>query len=406
MALQGKHILLGVTGSIAAYKAAMLVRLLIKSGAQVKIVMSEAGKDFITPLTLATLCKSPVLIDNFDPTNGAWNSHISLGEWADYYIIAPATANTLAKMAGGIADNLLLTTYLSARCPVGVAPAMDLDMYAHPATQENLQKLRELGVAVVEPETGELASGLSGKGRMAEPEVIAEAIKSELAGCRLLSGRKVLVTAGATVEPIDPVRYISNYSTGKMGYAIADELARRGAEVTLVTGAATATLKTIRKVNVVKTTTAEEMYQACDAVFDSVNCAIFCAAVADYTPEHTESKKIKHTDAAISLKLKPTRDIASELSQRKREGEQLTIGFALESEGGKSAIAHAQGKLDRKNLDAIILNTLQDPGAGFGTDTNKVTIIDREGSTAFPLKDKEAVAEDIADYLCRRMKIR
>lgn len=406
MALQGKHILLGVTGSIAAYKAAMLVRLLIKSGAQVKVVMSEAGKDFITPLTLATLCKSPVLIDNFDPTNGAWNSHISLGEWADYYIIAPATANTLAKMAGGIADNLLLTTYLSARCPVGVAPAMDLDMYAHPTTQENLAKLRKLGVAIVEPEAGELASGLSGKGRMAEPEVIAEAIKSEMAGCRLLSGRKVLVTAGATVEPIDPVRYISNYSTGKMGYAIADELARRGAEVTLVTGAATATLKTTRTVNVIQATTAEEMYRACDTVFSGVNCAIFCAAVADYTPEHTEPKKIKHTDAEISLRLKPTRDIAGELSQRKREGEQLTIGFALESEGGKSAIAHAQGKLDRKNLDAIILNTLQDPGAGFGTDTNKVTIIDREGSTAFPLKDKEAVAEDIADYLCRRMKIR
>lgn len=384
----------------------MLVRSLVKAGAEVRVIMSEPAKDFITPLTMATLSKHPVLIDNFDPTNGAWNSHISLGEWADYYIIAPATANTLAKMANGVADNLLLTTYLSVRCPVGVAPAMDLDMYAHEATRQNLRTLEQRGVEIIEPGEGELASGLIGKGRMAEEDEIIEAIKSRLSDCHPLTGKKVLVTAGATVEAIDPVRYISNYSTGKMGYAIADELARRGAEVFLVTGSASATLKARKNIQIIKALEAESMYNACSELFDRMNCAVFCAAVADYTPETKSGEKIKHCEGPITLKLKPTRDIAEEMGSRKRQGEQLTIGFALESEGGEGAMAYAQSKLDKKNLDAIILNTLQDSGAGFGTDTNKVTIIDRESNLAFPLKSKEEVAIDIVEYLCRRLKIR
>lgn len=419
MSLQGKHILLGVTGSIAAYKAAMLIRLLVKEGAEVRVVMSQAARDFITPLTLATLCKHPVLADNFDPTNGAWNSHISLGEWADHYLIAPATANTLAKMAGGIADNLLLCTYLSARCPVSVAPAMDLDMYRHPATQGNLSLLRKRDkVGIIEPADGELASGLVGKGRMAEPEDIygylSSCFSSENRKEPPLTGKKILVTAGATVEPIDPVRFVSNYSTGKMGYAIAEALAMRGAEVTLVRGAVTAALsRAYDNIEIVTALSAEQMYEACARLFPTVDGAVFCAAVADYTPASPAKEKIKHdlsSDETFTLSLQKTQDIAAEMGRIKRQG-QVTIGFALETAPAGAdgqGLAYARHKLTAKNLDAIVLNSLRDEGAGFGVDTNKVTVIDRDPTvpaTDIPLKSKSEVAGDIADYLGRKFGV-
>lgn len=418
MSLQGKHILLGITGSIAAYKAAMLIRLLVKEGAEVRVVMSRAARDFITPLTLATLCKHPILVDNFDPTNGAWNSHISLGEWADHYLIAPATANTLAKMATGVADNLLLCTYLSARCRVSVAPAMDLDMYLHPATRKNIHILeRDYQVGIIEPEEGELASGLVGKGRMAEPERICDYLRSSFAGhcdtSLVLNGKKIMVTAGATVEPIDPVRFVSNYSTGKMGYALAEALARRGAEVTLVSGMATATIHNAA-VKVIHTLSAAEMYEACCSIFPEMDGAVFCAAVADFTPVAPATEKIKHdalTDdgGLFLLELKSTMDIAAEMGRIKRTAgskAQVTIGFALESDPDREVtMKYALSKLEKKNLDAIVLNSIRDEGAGFGGDTNRVTIIDRgtgTGAKCGPLKSKTEVAGDIADYLCHR----
>lgn len=419
MSLQGKHILLGVTGSIAAYKAAMLIRLLVKEGAEVRVVMSQAAKDFITPLTLATLCKHPILVDNFDPTNGAWNSHISLGEWADHYLIAPATANTLAKMAGGIADNLLLCTYLSARCPVSVAPAMDLDMYRHPATQENLSILRKRdNVGIVEPADGELASGLVGKGRMAEPEDIcgylSSCFSSESRKELPLIGKKILVTAGATVEPIDPVRFVSNYSTGKMGYAIAEALAMRGAEVTLVRGAVTAALScAYDNIEIVTALSAQQMYEACARLFPTADGAVFCAAVADYTPAHPMGEKYKHDrdpGQPFVLELKSTKDIAAEMGRLKKAG-QVTVGFALETASAGTdgqGLTYARHKLAAKNLDAIVLNSLCDEGAGFGVDTNKVTLIDRNetvSATDIPLKSKSEVAGDIADYICRKFGV-
>ncbi len=399
--LQGKHILVGVTGSIAAYKAAMLVRHLVKEGAEVRVVMSAAARDFITPLTLATLCKHPVLVDNFDPTNGAWNSHVRLGEWADHYLIAPATANTLARMAAGTADNLLLCTYLSARCGVSVAPAMDLDMYRHPSTQANLAKLRSLGVHVIEPATGELASGLVGAGRMEEPEAIVARLCELLVPSGPLAGKRVLVTAGATVERIDPVRYLSNDSTGTMGYALADELARRGARVTLVSGAATAALRYPERIERVDAPSAAEMFKACEALFPEADLALFCAAVADYTPAHPAARKIKHTAGqGMTLELRPTVDIAATLGARKRPG-QFLLGFALESENG---LEHATRKLHQKHLDAIVLNSLSDPGAGFGAHTNQITLLDADGARHFPLKCKREVACDIVEYLSRQIQ--
>lgn len=409
MSLQGKHILLGVTGSIAAYKAAMLIRLLAKDGAEIRVVMSQSARDFITPLTLATLSRNPILIDNFDPTNGAWNSHISIGEWADHYLIAPATANTLAKMAGGVADSLLLCTYLSARCPVSVAPAMDLDMYRHSATQANLATLQKRDhVTVIEPGAGELASGLVGKGRMAEPEQICAYLNHAFSPVdKPLHGKRILVTAGATVEPIDPVRFVSNHSTGKMGYALAEALAARGADVTLLSGAVTAVLsQPYANISIETAVSAAEMYAACARLFPAMDGAVFCAAVADYTPTHPASEKIKHDNpdnTSLHLELKPTQDIAAAMGRIKRAG-QVTVGFALET-SATAAQDYAQAKLAYKNLDAIVLNTLNDPGAGFGADTNKVTIIDRDpavGSTSYPLKSKTDVAADIADYIVRK----
>ncbi len=393
--LAGKHILLGVTGSIAAYKAASLVRLLVKAGCEVQVVMTTLAKQFITPLTMATLSKRPILVEFFDPENGAWNSHVKLGEWADCMLIAPATANTLAKMTWGVADNLLLTSYLSARCPVAVAPAMDLDMYAHPTTQENLARLRERGVRVVEPGSGFLASGLEGKGRMAEPEQIVAFLEEMFAADekkKSLAGKHLLVTAGGTREAIDPVRYITNHSTGKMGYALAEELAERGARVTLVS--APTRLETPRGVERVDVVSAEEMYEASVKVFAEADGAVMCAAVADYTPANVSQTKIKKSDDDLFIPLKRTRDIAAELGREK--GDRLLVGFALETD---HEAEHAAGKLERKNFDFIVLNSLRDAGAGFGVDTNVVTLIDRVGVEKLPLLSKREVAARIVDKI-------
>ncbi len=383
--------MLGVTGSIAAYKAAILVRNLVREGAGVRVVMTPLAKQFITPLTMATLSRNPILVDFFDPENGAWNSHVSLGEWADCYLIAPATANTIAKMASGIADNLLLTTYLSARCPVAVAPAMDLDMYAHPATQENLGALSARGVHVISPGEGELASGLSGKGRMAEPEEITAVLDMLLSRTDTLSGRRLVVTAGPTVEPIDPVRFVSNRSTGKMGYAIAGELAARGADVILVSGPTS--LPAPAGVRKVDTETADEMYAAFMEAFSGSDGAVMCAAVADYTPAEPSGSKLKKNGEGLSMAMKPTRDIAAEAGRIK--GSRLLAGFALETDDEE---AHAREKLRRKNFDFIVLNSLRDPGAGFAADTNRITVIPAGGEAErFPLESKREAACRIAD---------
>ncbi len=388
------NILLCVTGSIAAYKAAVLCRIFKVAGCSVKVIMTPLAKQFITPLTMATLSKNPILVEFFNPENGEWNSHISLGEWADCMVIAPATANTIAKMATGVADNLLLTTYLSARCPVVVAPAMDLDMYAHVATQTNLETLRQRGVAIVEPTDGELASGLIGKGRMAEPEHIAAFVEELISEKKKsLEGRHFLVTAGATIEPIDPVRYISNHSTGKMGYSIAASLAERGARVSLVSGRTDLDCPVgVERIDVLS---AEDMYNACCEVFESVDGAVMCAAVADYTPQSVAQTKIKKEgEDTMMIPLKKTRDIAASLGAIK--GKRIMVGFALETD---NELSNAQGKLARKNFDFVVLNSLQDSGAGFGHDTNKVTFVTASGSEELPLMSKREVAERICDKM-------
>ena len=393
--LNGKHIILGITGSIAAYKAAMLCRLLVKEGAEVRVIMTPLAKQFITPLTMATLSKHPILVEFFNPENGEWNSHVSLGEWADMLLIAPATANTLAKMTTGIADNLLLTTYLSARSKVAVAPAMDLDMYAHITTQQNLATLKERGVAIIEPAAGELASGLVGKGRMAEPEDIVEQVKAIFAEDekkKTLEGKRYIVTAGATIERIDPVRYITNHSTGKMGYAIAEELAKRGAEVKLISGRTT--LPIPQGVERIDTLSAEDMYNAAAREWREADGAVMCAAVADYTPVSVADKKLKKSDDDMRIELRRTKDIAKELGAAK-EGRVL-VGFALETDNEE---ANAQGKLVRKNLDFVVLNSLRDAGAGFRGDTNKITIIDHNGAEEHPLMSKREAAAVIVDKI-------
>lgn len=395
--MQGKHILIGVTGGIAAYKTAYLIRDLVKRGAEVKVIMTEKAKAFITPLTLATLSKNPILVDFFDPTNGAWNSHVSLGLWADAYIIAPATANTIAKMAHGIADNLLTTAYLSARCPIFVAPAMDLDMYAHPTTQENISYLKGKRVNIIDAGSGFLASGLEGKGRMAEPEEIANFVADYFSASKDLAGKKVLITAGPTYEKIDPVRFIGNHSTGKMGYALAEECAARGAKVSLVSGPVQIKAKH-PNINTISVTSAEEMYNAANAEFEDSNICILCAAVADFKPETQADEKIKREKDDLIIRLKPTQDIAASLGTKKRE-DQIMVGFALET---NNEAENAQGKLVRKNLDFIVLNSLKDANACFGYDTNKITIIEKDGTTkAFELKSKTEVAKDIIDNICK-----
>ena len=398
--LKGKHIILGVTGSIAAYKSAVLCRLLVSAGAEVKVVMTNLAKQFITPLTMATVSKNPILVDFFNPENGEWNSHVKLGEWADLYLIAPASANTMAKMATGIADNLLLTTYLSARCPVAVAPAMDLDMYAHVATQRNMEQLKQDGVHIIEPGSGFLASGLIGKGRMAEPQDIVEAVEAIFASeatnhekKKSLEGKRFLVTAGATIEPIDPVRFISNHSSGKMGYAVAESLAKRGAEVVLVSGRTA--LEKPQGVERVDVLSAEQMFEACVERFSKMDGAVMCAAVADYTPQVVAQEKIKKSDDDMSISLKRTRDIAAHLGQHKREG-QVLVGFAMETENEEQ---NAAGKLARKNLDFIVLNSLRKEGAGFRGDTNIVSLIDSREKVDLPLMSKADVAECIVDKI-------
>ena len=393
MSLAGKHILLGVTGSIAAYKAAVLCRLLKVAGAEVKVIMTPLAKEFITPLTMATLSKNPIAVEFYNPENGDWNSHISLGEWADCLLIAPATANTMAKMVAGIADNLLLTTYLSARHLVMVAPAMDCDMFAHPATQHNMEVLRERGVQIVESVEGELASGLVGKGRMAEPETIVAAVEAALSEKKKsLQGKRFLVTAGATIEAIDPVRFISNHSTGKMGYALAGELAARGAEVTLVSGRTSlAVPEGVQRVDVMS---AEEMYRAAVEAFEDADGAIMCAAVADYTPAEVATSKIKKSDDDMSIRLKRTKDIAAALGAEK--GGRLLVGFALETD---NETVNAEAKLAKKNLDFIVLNSLREEGAGFGVDTNRVSLIDSTSREELPLMSKREVAERIIDKI-------
>ena len=394
--LEGKKFVLGITGSIAAYKAAVLARMLIKKGAEVQIVITPAGKEFITPITLSALTSKPVISEFFSQRDGTWHSHVDLGLWADAMIVAPATASTIGKMAHGIADNMLITTYLSMKAPVFIAPAMDLDMFAHPATQHNLDILRSYGNHIIEPGEGELASHLVGKGRMEEPDNIVRILEDYFAKGAELAKKKVVITAGPTYEKIDPVRFIGNYSSGKMGYALAEECAARGAEVILVSGPVQLTTSHpgIRRIDV---ESAAEMHEATLREFADADAAILCAAVADFTPEEVADHKIKREHDDLMLRLKPTHDIAAALGQRK-QAHQCLVGFALETD---HEAEHAQNKLRRKNLNFIVLNSLRDAGAGFRHDTNKITILDAEGSTAYPLKSKKEVAADIVDRLCR-----
>ena len=391
--LNGKHIVLGVTGSIAAYKAAYLVRLLIKSGAEVQVVMTPAAKEFITPLTLSTLTRKPVVSEFFDRRDGSWNSHVDLGLWADAMLIAPCTASTLGKMASGVADNMLITTYYSMKAPVFIAPAMDLDMYLHPVTQRNMETLRSIGNIIIEPASGELASQLVGKGRMQEPEDIVAALEEYFTQQAQLSKKKILITAGPTYEQIDPVRFIGNWSTGKMGFALAEECAARGADVTLIAGPVN--LKTVHPgIKRIDVKTAHQMYEAAMEGFKDSDAAILCAAVADFTPAVTSDTKIKRK-GDMTITLKPTEDIAAALGAVKRPHQRM-VGFALETNDEQS---NAQSKLERKNLDFIVLNSLRDEGAGFGYDTNKVTLIDRNGMEELPLQSKKSVAKAIINKL-------
>ena len=396
--LENKKIVLGITGSIAAYKACVLARLLIKKGAEVQVVMTPSAKEFIKPLTLATLTQKPVVSEFFDRRDGSWHSHVSLGLWADAMLVAPASASTIGKMANGIADNMLVTTYLSMKAPVFVAPAMDLDMYAHPTTQANLKKLASYGNHIIEPGTGFLASKLEGKGRMEEPEKIVEALEQFFASEQRLAGKKVLITAGPTYEKIDPVRFIGNYSSGKMGFALAETCAEQGAEVTLVSGPVM--LQTNHpNIHRIDVESANEMYEAATKHFPKADITILCAAVADFTPKSTADKKIKRKGDDLTIMLQPTQDIAAALGATKKK-KQVLVGFALETD---NELNNAKDKMKRKNFDFIVLNSLQDKGAGFRVDTNKVTIIDKHnGITAYDTKSKKEVAKDIIEAIYNR----
>lgn len=396
--LQDKKIILGVSGSIAAYKAALLTRLLIKSGSEVKVIMTPAAHDFITPLTLSTLSKNPVLTEFKKDETGEWNNHVDLGLWADALVIAPASANTLAKMASGQCDNLLLAVYLSARCPVFFAPAMDLDMLRHPATEKNIATLASYGSHLIKPNFGELASGLTGNGRMAEPEDILRHLEQHSGGSDKLKGKKILVTAGPTHEAIDPVRFIGNHSSGKMGFAIAEAFARQGAEVLLVSGP-TQQHTLHPNINVKHVTTAEEMLEACSGYFDTADIAVLSAAVADYKPAVQSAQKIKKDGGDLTLALTQTHDIAATLGKRKHNG-QILVGFALETNAEE---ANALKKLKSKNFDLIVLNSLNDQGAGFGHDTNKVTLLDGRSKKDLPLKSKKEVAGDIVQAIIEKI---
>lgn len=397
--LKGKKIVLGITGSIAAYKSCLIIRQLIKRGAEVLVVITPAGKEFITPITLSALTSKPVISDFFSQRDGTWHSHVALGLWADAMLVAPATASTIGKMAHGVADNMLITTYMSMKAPVFVAPAMDLDMYAHPSTQENLATLRRYGNHIIEPGSGFLASHLEGKGRMQEPEVIVQELEDFFTP-KDLSGRRILITAGPTYEKIDPVRFIGNYSSGKMGFALAEECARRGADVELVAGPVTLATShpRIRRTNV---ESAAGMMQACQSLWPTCQAGILCAAVADYTPATVADRKIKREkQGAMALELMPTQDIAALLGTDKQPG-QVLAGFALETDEEQH---NAQDKLRRKHFDFIVLNSLRDAGAGFRVDTNKISIIDAETQTDYPLKSKREVAADIIDRLAEHLK--
>ena len=393
--LKGKKIVLGITGSIAAYKACLIIRGLIKRGAEVQVVITPAGKEFITPITLSALTQKPVISEFFSQRDGTWNSHVTLGLWADAMLIAPCTASTLGKMANGVADNMLITTYLSMKAPVFIAPAMDLDMYKHPTTQDNMKRLQSFGNTIIEPKSGFLASGLEGKGRMEEPEHIVDFLDSALNTQTSMQNKNILITAGPTFEKIDPVRFIGNYSSGKMGFALARECALRGANVTLVAGPVS--LETPHSaIHRIDVESCEEMYEATVEHFKQANAAILCAAVADFKPENMAQQKIKREKDDLVIRLKPTHDIAAQLGKMKKEGQRL-VGFALET---NNEMAHAQDKLVRKNLDFIVLNSLRTPGAGFACDTNKVTLLFADGTQKdFPLKSKAEVSDDIVDFI-------
>lgn len=406
--LKGKKIVLGITGSIAAYKACLIIRGLIKAGAEVQVVITPAGKEFITPITLSALTHKPVISDFFSQRDGTWHSHVDLGLWADAMLIAPCTASTLGKMANGIADNMLITTYLSMKAPVFIAPAMDLDMYQHPTTQQNMARLKSFGNTIIEPASGFLASGLEGKGRMEEPEKIIDFLNEKLGNgdnetsltspLSPLTSKKILITAGPTYEKIDPVRFIGNYSSGKMGFALAEECARRGADVTLIAGPVSLRCDEtrIRRINV---ESCEQMYQAATQAFASCDAAILCAAVADFRPERVADQKIKRENDDLVIRLQPTHDIAAALGQMKRP-DQLLVGFALETNDEE---ANAQKKLQKKNLDFIVLNSLRNEGTCFQSDDNQISIISADGQKDFERKPKSEVASDIVSELARRL---
>ena len=411
--LKGKKIVLGITGSIAAYKSCLIIRELVKRGAEVQVVITPAGKEFITPITLSALTQKPVISDFFSQRDGTWHSHVALGLWADAMLIAPCTASTLGKMANGVADNMLITTYLSMKAPVFIAPAMDLDMYAHPTTQQNMERLKSFGNIIIEPQSGFLASGLEGKGRMEEPERIVEYLEKALgeqaeASCEL-AGKKIMITAGPTYEKIDPVRFIGNYSSGKMGFALAEECARRGAEVTLIAGPVSCKISILNsQISIINVESCQEMYDAATKAFPQMDAAILCAAVADFRPAEVASEKIKREkptpdpsqkggEDGMTLRLVPNPDIAAELGRMKREG-QVMVGFALETNDEEK---NAQHKLEKKNLDFIVLNSLRNEGTCFKSDENQISIISRDGQKDYEKKPKTEVARDIVDELSR-----
>ena len=411
--LKGKKIVLGITGSIAAYKSCLIIRELVKRGAEVQVVITPAGKEFITPITLSALTQKPVISEFFSQRDGTWHSHVALGLWADAMLIAPCTASTLGKMANGVADNMLITTYLSMKAPVFIAPAMDLDMYAHPTTQQNMERLKSFGNIIIEPQSGFLASGLEGKGRMEEPERIVEYLEKALgeqaeASCDL-AGKKIMITAGPTYEKIDPVRFIGNYSSGKMGFALAEECARRGAEVTLIAGPVSCKISILNsQISIINVESCQEMYDAATKAFPQMDAAILCAAVADFRPAEVASEKIKREkptpdpsqkggEDGMTLRLVPNSDIAAELGRMKREG-QVMVGFALETNDEEK---NAQHKLEKKNLDFIVLNSLRNEGTCFKSDENQISIISREGQKDYEKKPKTEVARDIVDELSR-----
>lgn len=397
--LKGKKIVLGITGSIAAYKSCLIIRELVKRGAEVQVVITPAGKEFITPITLSALTQKPVISDFFSQRDGTWHSHVALGLWADAMLIAPCTASTLGKMANGIADNMLITTYLSMKAPVFIAPAMDLDMYAHPTTQQNMERLKGFGNHIIEPQSGFLASGLEGKGRMEEPERIVDYLDSFFEK-KDLQGKRIMITAGPTYEKIDPVRFIGNYSSGKMGFALVEECARRGAEVTLIAGPVSCSISKLKQqISIVNVESCQEMYDAATELFPQTDAAILCAAVADFRPAEVAEQKIKRVGQSMDIHLVPNPDIAVSLGQMKKE-RQVLVGFALETNDEEQ---NAQRKLEKKNLDFIVLNSLRNEGTCFRSDENQITIISRDGQTDYEKKSKREVAADIVDELIRNI---